>query len=100
MSGCVGCDALRKAAPSILAFMTPNDDILCGYHASELMKENEHLRKVSDELKNFVGEGALCISWIEIWKGTRGQCRMPESWVGHHDRSHPFFHTFFSGRKA
>ena len=100
MSGCEGCEALRKAASSVMPYMAANDDILCGYHASELRKENEHLRDELDEIGIIVGEDVLCISWIDVWEGIRVRCKMAESWVGHHDQKNPYFHTFFSGRKA
>ena len=62
----------------------------------ELKEANERLL---DEIKIIKGENALCIRWIEIWKGIRGQCKMPETWVGHHDQKNPYFHPFFSESK-
>ncbi len=104
MSGCEGCEALRKAASSVMPYMTANDDILCGYHASELRKENERLRDELlrdelDDIGNLVGEDDLCIRWIEVWKGIRVRCKMAESWVGHSDPHNPYFHSFLSGRR-
>ena len=93
MSGCEGCEALRKAASSVMPYMSANDDILCGYHASELRKELDEIRFAS-------GEDDLCMRWVDVWEGIRGRCKMAESWVGHHDPKNPYFHTFFSGRKA
>ena len=92
MSGCEACDALRKVAPRIMCHMTTKDDILCGYHASELKKE-------LDEIRFSRVEDGLCMRWINVWEGIRGRCKMAESWVGHHDPKNPYFHTFFSGRR-
>ena len=57
MSGCEACDALRKVAPRIMCHMTAKDDILCGYHASELRKENERLRDELEELIRIAESG-------------------------------------------
>ena len=56
MSNCKRCDALRKVAPVILSYEAPDEDILCGYHAKELKKENELLRDELDEIGIIVGE--------------------------------------------
>jgi|HubBroStandDraft_1064217.scaffolds.fasta_scaffold278458_3 hypothetical protein len=42
---CEACDILRSHGPTLIAHLTLGDTPLCGFHASELQKENAALRE-------------------------------------------------------